>query len=191
VGRPLVDPDTGATLGYQLDHLADGQVVKAGDPQLVYITAADKEVLERDRLVPATEIAAMSLAPHAPEKSIDAKVITSLSGVEGVGTYATVVLNKGAQSGLEAGHVLALYRSGRSAADPKCLRAEKLAFIAGGIQHKDTECDRKVEANNQTVLPDERIGLAFVYRVFDSMAFALVLKSSEPVYPSTLARNPQ
>jgi hypothetical protein len=191
VGRPLADPDTGAILGYQLDHLADGETVKAGAPQLVQITAADKEVLERDRLVPATQMAAMNLAPHAPEKAVNAKVITSLSGIEGVGSYATVVLNKGAGSGLEAGHVLALYRSGRSTADPNCLRAEKLAFIAGGHGHRDTECNKQAEATNRASLPDEHIGLAFIYRVYDSLAFALIMNSTEPVYPGTLARNPE
>lgn len=190
IARPLADPDTGTVLGYELEHLADGQTVKAGDPQLLRITAAEKEVLERDRLVPATESAPMNLAPRAPEKAVEAKVITSLSGVEGAGQYSTVVLNKGAQSGLEAGHVLALLRSGRATADPKCLRADKLAFLAGGLKHRDTDCDKKVEADNLNTLPDERIGLAFVYRVFDSMAFALILNSTEPVYPKTLARNP-
>lgn len=190
IGRPLADPDTGTVLGYELEHLADGQVVKAGDPQLLQITAGEKEVLERDRLVPASETSAMNLAPRAPEKAIDAKVITSLSGVEGAGAYSTVVLNKGAQAGLEAGHVLALFRPGRATADPKCLRAEKLAFLAGGLKHRDPECDKEVEASNQTTLPDERIGLAFVYRVFDTMAFALIMNSSEPVYPKTLVRNP-
>jgi hypothetical protein len=190
IGRPLADPDTGVILGYQLDHLGDGQTIKGGDPQLVHITGADKEILERDRLVPAVEIKSMSLAPHAPEKAIDAKVITSLSGIEGVGTYATVVINKGAQSGLEAGHVLALFRSGRPTADPNCLRAENLAFLAGGHGHHDTECNKEVEKNNKATLPDEHIGLAFVYRVYDNLAFILVMNSTEPVYPGTLVRNP-
>lgn len=190
IGRPLADPDTGTVLGYELEYLGDGQTAKAGATQLLNITAAEKEILERDRLVPAVEISGMNLAPRAPEKAIDAKVITSLSGVEGAGPYSTVVLNKGAQSGLEAGHVLALFRSGRLTADPKCLRAEKLAFLAGGLKHRETECDKDAEAKNDAALPDERIGLAFVYRVFDTMAFALVMNSSEPVYPKTIARNP-
>ena len=41
-----------------------------------------------------------------------------------------------------------------------------------------------------TALPETRNGLAFVYRVFNKVAYALVMKTTEPVAVGDLARNP-
>lgn len=189
VGRPLIDPDTKAVLGYELEHLGDARTVVEGNPQMVKIVASEKEVLERDRLVPAVEESTVNLVPHAPEMAVDGKVITSLNGAEGAGMMATVVLNIGNKNGVEAGHVFGLFREGRNYADPKCVRAEKLAFLAGGFKHRDSECQRSDDKGDQ-VLPAERIGTAFVYRVFDGMAFALIMQSTHPVYPGSMVKQP-
>ena len=39
-------------------------------------------------------------------------------------------------------------------------------------------------------VPDERIGLMFVFRVFDRVSYALVLNTSDPVVVGNYARNP-
>jgi hypothetical protein len=84
--------------------------------------------------------------------------------------------------------VLALYRTGRSVADPKCLRARAIAFIAGGGQGHASDCRK--DANDVTSLPPEKTGLAFVYKVFNRLAYALVMKEHEPVTVGDIARNP-
>jgi hypothetical protein len=40
------------------------------------------------------------------------------------------------------------------------------------------------------VLPDERYGLAFVFRVFDRVSYALVMKVSKPVSIQDIVQNP-
>jgi hypothetical protein len=39
-------------------------------------------------------------------------------------------------------------------------------------------------------LPDERAGLAFVFRVFNRVSYALVMKVSRPVSPLDVVQNP-
>ena len=39
-------------------------------------------------------------------------------------------------------------------------------------------------------VPDERVGLVFVFRVFDRVSYALVLNTSDPVVVGNYTRNP-
>jgi len=190
LGRPLVDPASGVVLGHELDYLGEGKAIENGAVMRLKITSAEKEIMERDRLVPAVGVEEINLVPRPPETPIDARVIRSLQLSQGAGRYETLVLNKGADDGLALGHVLALYRPGRPTADPKCLRADKIAFLSRGLEDGRPDCDKKTEAADTTTLPDHKIGDVFVYRVFGHLAFALVMSSTEPIYPNSLARNP-
>lgn len=187
VGQAFKDPDSGEVLGYELQYVGEADTLQAGSPQLIRIRRVAQEVLERDRLMPDPGVAEFNYVPHAPDKPVAAKVMSALGGVAGAGPYTTVVFNKGRQDGMEPGHVLGLFKAGRSIADPKCLRAEKLAFLAGGLGAK-ADCQRK--DHDDAALPERRIGLAFVYRVFDRVAYGLVMGSEEPVYVGDVAKNP-
>ena len=68
-----------------------------------------------------------------------------------------MTLSRGTRDGLERGHVLALWRAGVPAVDT-------------------TQMPRV-----PMVLPDERHGLLFVFRVFERVSYALILSVQEPV----------
>jgi len=188
LGQPIKNPnDQKEVLAYELVHVGEGHTELPGDPQLLRITRSEQEVLERDRLLPAWKAEPIQYVPHAPEKPIAAKVAAMLGGTVHAGAWMTVVLDKGLRDGLEPGHVLALFRAGRSVADPKCVRADKIAFLAGGQGHAN---DCAPDKSDQSALPDSRIGLAFVYRVFNKVSYALVMKSAEQVSLGDSARNP-
>lgn len=87
-------------------------------------------------------------------------------GVNEGGPGYVVSLSRGKNDGLEIGHVLALFRN----------------RIASSID----EDGRRSE----TVIPEERYALAFVFRVFDRVSYALVIDSSKSVIVGDTARNP-
>ena len=189
LGQALKNPnDPKEVLAYEMIHVADARTEKAGDPQLIRIMRTEQEVLERDRLVPAWKTEAPQYMPHAPTQPVDARVVAALGGPVYAGAWMTLVLDKGARDGIEEGHVLALFRPSRSMADPKCIRADKIAFLAGGGRGHAEDC--KQNGNDKTTLPETRNGLAFVYRVFNKVAYALVMKTIEPVAVGDPARNP-
>lgn len=81
------------------------------------------------------------------------------------GSDQVVVLNIGSANGLEPGHVLALSRAGKVVND--------------------------TTAGNEPVqLPEERYGLAFVFRVFQHVAYALVTDASNTVEVGDAAISP-
>lgn len=172
-GKPLVDPESQKTLGYEAVFLGDGRVTRAGDPATIRIFAARQEIGAGDRLVAAGPLALKSYVPHAPDKQIHGRIIATTGGLRETGPQNVVTLNRGKADGLENGHVLALLRLGRTVS--KTTRSTKW-FRA------DT-----VEA---TKLPDERYGLVFVFRTFDHVSFALVMSASRPVLLDDVVTTP-
>jgi len=166
-GKPLIDPDTGATIGYEAFFLGNANLVQAGEPAVLQITVAKEEIMRGDRLIPAPPVNIISYVPHRPDNQVAARVMTIYGGVSEGGRASIVSLNRGKNDGLEVGHVLALFRN----------------RIASAI---DEDTMRRVD----TPIPEERYALVFVFRVFNGVSYALVLESSKPITVGDYARNP-
>ena len=171
-GDRLVDPDTGKTLGFEAIYLGAARVDRLGEPATVSIISATQEISQGDRLLPAGPVVLNQYAPHPPNSPISGRIIAVFGGLansEG-GRNSIVSINRGTLQGLEMGHVLALVRTGASIPDPQ----------------SDLSRDRAPRFR----LPDERYGLAFVFRVFRQVSYALIMESSRPVAPGDTIRNP-
>lgn len=202
-GRPIVDPVTDKTLGFEAVNLGTARVVKRGEPSTLIITGGTKEITTGDRLVAVGPTTVFSYVPRKPNKMIDARIARISDGefdtrtelyaqnyqsedpwayaVEHkLGTFRReagplqiVILNKGAADGLELGNVLALYRSVTISRDKSIG-----PFYMGGPRPPDV------------TLPEERYGLVFVFRTFQHVSFALIVQGSEPATPRDIARTP-
>lgn len=165
-GKPLKDPDTGAVIAHEAFFLGHASLIRPGEPATIRINQAKVEIYRGDRLLPAPPPDIMSYVPHRPEQEVAAKIVSIYGGVNEGGPSSVVALNRGKSSGLEVGHVLALFRNRVSYnIDPDGRRSS-------------------------TPIPEERYGLAFVFRVFDGIAYALVVDSSKSVIVGDAARNP-
>jgi len=165
-GKPLKDPETGEVLGHEAFFLGNAKLVQPGQPAVVRIVLAKEEIGRGDRLLPTPPANIIAYAPHRPEQEIAAKVMSIYGGVNEGGKGSVVTINRGRNNSLEVGHVLALFRNRVS-----------VAF---------DDRSRLVS----TPVPEERYALAFVFRVFDRVAYALVVESSKSVIVGDSARNP-
>jgi hypothetical protein len=171
-GKPLVDPDNDRTLAYEAVFLGTARVTRQGEPATVQIVTSKQEIAAGDRLIAAGPPAALTYAPHAPKTPLKGRVIGLYDGLatsEG-GRYSIVSINRGTRHGVEHGHVLALYRRGAVVPDPESGRSRDIA--------------------PKFQLPDERYGLVFVFRIFDSISYALVMESSRPLEPGDVVQTP-
>ena len=171
-GAALVDPDTNKTLGYEAVYLGTAQLTRPGDPATVVLTSAVQEVEAGDKLVAAGRPQPVNYAPHAPNAKIRGRVIAIYGGVAQVGEagpQSVISINRGKADGVEVGHVLALY-------------------TRGGTVRDTTK--RRSASDAQIQLPDERAGLAFVFRVFDRISYALVMQITRPVAPLDVVQTP-
>jgi len=171
-GNALVDPDTNLTLGFEAIYLGTARVLQAGEPATIELASVTREIGIGDRLVPAGRPEIVRYAPHAPAANVQGRVMSIYGGLGTVGEagrYSIVALNRGKADGLELGHVLALHRHRGTAVDPTKPKGAPDATVQ---------------------LPDERYGLAFVFRVFDRVSYALVMNVSRPVSPRDVVRTP-
>lgn len=152
-GRMLTDPDDAQILGYEAIYLGDAKVAKFADISVVSVVHSVEEILKGDRLVPTPIMEFNNYAPHVPDKVVKGHIISVYGGVTEIGRGSIITLSKGARDGLTAGSVLAVYRKSQTMSP-----------------------EREVMQ-----LPDERTGLVFVFQVFEKVAYALVMQSTQPI----------
>lgn len=170
-GGSLIDPDTKEVLGVEATYLGDLKITKYGEPASADITKAKEEIFTKDRLVPTGDNVVTNFVPHAPDSAISGRIIQIYGGVAEAGPESIVSISRGAADGLEVGHVLAINRYGRVIKDPEFQNDKKA---------KKTATKLELEPG-MVKLPDERIGLLMVFRVFDRVSYALVMQATQPI----------
>mgnify|MGYP001170221603 CR=1 FL=1 len=164
--KPLTDPETKEVLGFEALYLGTARLTAQGEVTSFQLVTTKEEVLTGDLLLPAPRIDVVSYIPHAPGQAIKARVLSIYGGVQYGGPQTVIVLNRGKKDGIEAGHVLAIDTAGVTLDDR--FQGEKKTYV----------------------LPDSRNGLVFVFRVFDRVAYALVMSAQKPVGVGDVARTP-
>ncbi|UCV22985.1 LysM peptidoglycan-binding domain-containing protein [Ferribacterium limneticum] len=165
-GKALKEPDTGEIIAYEAFFLGNARLIKPGEPATMRVTMAKEEMARGDELIPAPPPEIITYVPHRPEREVAAKIMSIYGGVQEGGSTSVVSLTRGKNDGLEVGHVVALFR-----------KRVSINIDDDGIR-------------TTTPVPEERYGLAFVFRVFDHVAYALVVDSSKSVIIGDSARNP-
>lgn len=177
VDGKLRDPDNNDLLGYTGIYVGAGPVVTTGDPAKIMLTESSREALQGDKLFPEVAEVHDDFVPHAPASEVDATIIAVREATV-MGQYQLVALNRGADAGLEPGHILAVSERGGVVRD----KYKKGGL--GGAGNKVLTSGSKVQ------LPDERIGLVMVFNTTPRMSYALVLESQKEIREGAAARNP-
>jgi LysM repeat protein len=176
VDKPLRDPETKDVLGYTGIFVGAGPVARAGDPAKLVLTSSIREALQGDKLFPETNEVNADFVPHAPASDVEASVI-AVKDVTVMGQYQLVALNRGAEAGLEPGHVLRIDQRGEVVRDKykKGGLAARTGVLGGG---------------SKVQLPDEEIGQVMVFSTTPKMSYALVMESTHEIREGDFARNP-
>jgi len=168
-GDELVDPDNNSVLGYQGIFIGQGRVDRSGDPATVHVLDSTREALVGDLLLNEEDVLPVNFFPHAPAESVDGRIISVMDGVSLIGQYQVVVLNRGAEHGLDPGTVLRVFQTGQVVHDD--VRGK-------GLFHEKVR------------LPDEPAGTMMVFRTFDRMSYALVMEATNAIKVLDTVRNP-
>jgi hypothetical protein len=191
-GKELVDPVTGEILGVEANYLGEARVSKFGESSTLEILRSTQEINRGDRLTPTLEATLPSYSPRAPEKTVKGAIVSVLSGVNDAAQYSVVALNLGRRDGMEIGHVLATLQKGETVStaeesdNPSSFR---LSSIFGNATADSNSVD-PANASAEVKLPDERNGLAFVFRVFDKISYALIMSSRRPLKVGDVVQTP-
>lgn len=164
--RSYVDPETGEFLGLEAKSVGQGKVVaEDGDVLSLDLTESEEEIVQNDRLLPTGDARiSTSFQPSAPDDQVRGVMIAVDGGVNNIGQYDVVTVNRGVREGLKVGNVLAVFKKGQMVKDPNTAE--------------------------MVTLPSERAGLLMVFRTEEKVSYGLVLKATRPLALLDEVRNP-
>jgi hypothetical protein len=166
-GEELVDPDTNDVLGYQGIYVGQGRLDRTGDPGTLRMLDTEREAVVGNLLMSEEDDLPLNFVPRSPDTEIEGRIMSALSGNSLIGQYDVVVINRGSEAGLEPGHVLRVYQTGRTIRDTE----------RGAIGQK-------------VRLPDEPAGTMMVFRTSERLSYALVMQLTTPLAVLDTVRNP-
>jgi hypothetical protein len=159
-GEAYVRADTKEILGYEAKYIGNASLKQEGNPATLMITKANSEIRIGDRIMAnIEENVSLNYFPRPPESAINASIISVLGGVSQIGRYNVVVIDRGSNDGVLPGYELDIYKRGRVARDPY-----------------------SVIQNDVVKLPDEFAGTLMVFRPFEHLSYALVMKATQAIH---------
>jgi hypothetical protein len=157
-GVRYTDLDTGEVLGYEATAVGSGKVIAidAGVGTVSVLGTEGEEVLIEDKLLPNEQRNVQPIfSPRNPDHVKKGRLLRVFGSIGSAAVNSVVVLSRGERDGVKQGDTFAVYKH-------------------GAVIH-DRVADEAVR------LPSEREGLAMVFRTFDKVSYALVLKASNPI----------
>jgi LysM domain len=164
--KPLLDPDTRLPIAWEALYVGTGRLERGGDPATLRIIGISEEIGEGDRLMPAERGRIVNYAPRAPEVNVQGRIVSVYRGVAQAGRNSVVALNVGTAQGVDVGNVLSIRQLGA------------------------TVIDRESPKKELIKLPDETSGYLLVFRVFDKIAYGLILDSGRAVAVGDIVSTP-
>lgn len=160
-GKTFQDPISEEVLAHEGIFLGEAELKRTGSGEdelsTLLITHSEQEISPGDRLLPMPAYEPrLDLIPGVPDEVRNGRVLAVLNGLNQIGQYQVVVINKGLTDGLEEGHVLATYRGG------------------------DVIRDRVTR--EELTLPNLKSGVLLVFKTFDRVSYALVMEATSAIY---------
>ncbi len=182
-GKALFSPFHREVLGFENRFIGRARVERFADVSTLLITESREEVFVGDRLLPVPAETLVNFVPHAAEKPIEGDIIASYRNESELGRGAIVTLDVGARDGVEVGHVFAVYHAVAPIRDPRPNQStpQLLRFL---------DQTTYFTPDHYLDVPEERIGLTFVFRTFDRVSYAILLNTTDPVVVGDRVRNP-
>jgi hypothetical protein len=170
-GDDFIDPVTREHLGIEAIHVAEGLKKVEGDPAVMLLQSSVQELLVGDKAWASNDDQLRpTYFPRAPENFAGGQIISVYNGVQQIGQYNVVVINRGKRENMEVGHVLSIFQAG------KTIRDKVASKITGDDEY--------------VTLPDELAGRLMIFRTFEKVSLGLVLKASRPIHINDKVKAP-
>lgn len=184
-GDPYIDPETDEVLAYETILVGTARAFREGDvknaePASARVKGVKREIRQGDFLIPALEGQTLPafFTMKRPDSNIDGLIIDTTSKHREFSSMDVVVINKGENDSLKAGHMLDIRRQSPTVIDGK-----------NGPEYKDfaSRYDKAMsgfgegENSREWKMPKEKVGELMVFKVYDNVSYAIVTKTLQPV----------
>lgn len=166
ISKPLIDPVTHKVIAHEAVYLGSLKLQRrAGMDEAHTFTVehSKEEMSVGDRLLAIPPTSLPDYVPHLPKQQIEAHIVAVDGGMVYAGQHQVVVINRGMQDGLDVGSVLGLSKS-----------------INKVVNNLD---------NNLVKLPDQQYGVMLIFRVFNHLAYGLIMQVTDAVQIGDVARS--
>ncbi|NKB34686.1 MAG: LysM peptidoglycan-binding domain-containing protein [Pseudomonadales bacterium] len=181
-GRIYEGPVDDVFLGLEAEYLGFASITEDIDDDLrrLLINNSSKEIRVGDRLLIREEQRLDStIYPSEPDQQVEGRIIAFLSGEAMASQLDTAVINLGTLDLLKAGDVLAVTDESTSMVDE--VERSRLSF---------RERIRAIFRGERLEVPGADLGTLLVYKTFNSLSYAVILSSLEPLALNTRVASP-
>jgi len=186
-GEELFDPETDDSLGFYVNLVGTGQILKRGDmendvPSTMNVGSVKREIHAGNVVVPVNEgqllPSAFSMKPA--DESIRGAIVKATNNGREFGKLEVVMINRGIEHDVTVGDVMAIKRTSPSV----------IATGNGPVYSADTSRWNKITGGDYK-MPEESLGKLMVFKVYQSASMALILHTQKPARINDLITAPE
>jgi hypothetical protein len=167
-------PDSRDYIGTELMRVGNGRVVSyIGETARVFVDSSNREIIEGDRVTPAAN---SSYDPYyfpspGPELTTDIRIMAVRDGMV-AGGRSIVALPIGTRQGVRNGNTYSVWAPGDTVPDRVRNRSEMVAQL------------------DRVTLPNDRVGELMVFRTFEDVSYAILMRGALPVHVGDYLKHP-
>ncbi len=169
--KPLIDPLTNKVIAHEAVYLGTLKLQRragmggtnVNEAHTFTVEHSKEEMGVGDRLLEMSPTSLPDYVPHLPKQHIEARIVAIDGGMVYAGQHQVVVINRGMQDGLDVGAVLGLSKS--------------INTMVNNL------------GNNLVKLPDQQYGVVLIFRVFNHLAYGLIMQVTDAVQIGDVARS--
>lgn len=184
-GRAFIDPETEEVLAHEAVFVGTMRTFRNGDienavPSSARLKNVKREVKRGDFVLPALEGQTLPafFEMTRPEANVAGTIISTPHELREIGKLEVVVINRGTDDSIKAGNILDIMR-----------KSPKVILSRGEARYEDeaNSYDKLVakfgdgEESNTWNMPSEKVGELMVFRTYDRVSYAIILKTLKPI----------
>jgi len=160
--------DGDLTLGYEIIKIGEGMITAISDKNvgLMRILSTKSGIRSKYKIIAKEKEETSNLFPSKPIDTVDAKIISLGENISNSGLYDVILINRGYNSNLEVGNVLA-------------------------VKEPDGKVNNPLKEDEELTLPSQSIGLVMLYKVYDNLSYGLIVRAKAPIKKGYLLVNPE
>lgn len=178
-GDEIFDPETNKSLGFHANLAGSGKVIRQGDmdndvPATLYLESAKQELRSGAIVLPVNEgqMLPSYFAMQAVNKKVNGRIIKSTRNIREFGKLEVIMINKGKNDSINEGDVFTIKRTSPSV----------LMTSEGPVYTKESSMWSRLASHSESdyKMPIEVIGQTMVFKAYNDLSLALVLKTTKP-----------
>ncbi|WP_199610172.1 LysM peptidoglycan-binding domain-containing protein [Flocculibacter collagenilyticus] len=191
-GEPYFDYQSDVELGREAIFVGTLRAFRSGNidkniPASATVTSVRKEIKPGDKLLPASDGQTLPafFSMRSPESNVEGRIIASTSKLREFSKMDVVVLNLGEAQDMKAGHMLDIVR--QSPQVIKTLNGPKYAEDSSKFDKLLAETKKPLKMvledtkEDIVIMPREKVGELMVFKVYEKIAYAMVMDTYRPV----------